>query len=335
MTSKKLRELYPEREPFQTHRLERPGGHRLYLEECGNRHGIPIIFLHGGPGSGCNTSHRRYFNPQIYRIILFDQRGAGLSLPHGHLEMNTTHDLVGDMEAIRLHLGIETWALFAGSWGAALALIYAQSYPQRVTGMILRGSFLARQRDMQWFTEQGVVNIFPDDWQKFIDHFMPVEQMDIIAACYRAVFSPDKKRRYLAARAWSHWTDRVVCHNLVVADQKSEAETKQKDDNSPSQEQMDYLVRKVALEMHYAYHRYFIADNQILHHMGKLPPVPVMLIHGRKDLTCPVESSWLLHRAIPQSSLRILPDTGHLLGEPGMIDAALDATDEMAVLLAG
>ncbi len=316
-----MKELYPEFEALQIHQLDCGDGHQVYMEEAGNPQGIPVIFLHGGPGSGCKPSHRQYFDPGKYRIIIFDQRGAGRSEPHGLLQANTTQHLLADMEQIRELLGIEQWLLFGGSWGATLALLYAETYPQHVSGMILRGCFLARRRDLDWFTGTGAINVFPDYWQEFCDSFTVEDRSDLVAACHRAVLSQDATTRLTAAKAWADWAGRVVTYTLP------------EEECGDAIEDEGRMVRETALEMHYAVNRYFIAENQILDNIERLPAVPVMIIHGRRDMTCPLESSWLLHRALGQSSLKILRDSGHLSGEPAMIDALVSATDEMAELL--
>ncbi|MFT5549729.1 MAG: proline iminopeptidase [Candidatus Azotimanducaceae bacterium] len=323
-----MKQLYPELEPIAIHQLDRPGGHCIYVEQCGNPQGLPVIFLHGGPGSGCNANHRRYFNPDKYHIILFDQRGAGRSTPHGYLEQNTIQALVQDMDAIRTHLNIGQWLLFGGSWGSALALLYAETYPQHISGLILRGSFLARNRDLEWFIRQGAINIFPDYWQKFCDAFAKHEQDDLISACYQALLGNDADKRLAAAKAWANWGNRVVCNT------QSEASPSHEEDTKENAEDIEKLIRRAALEMHYAINHYFIADNQILNNIERIPQVPVTLIHGRRDMICPVESSWLLHQALPQSTFKILANTGHLLSEPAMIDALLSASDEMVNIIA-
>jgi proline iminopeptidase len=316
-----MKELYPEFEARHVHHLDCGDGHKVYMEEAGNPQGIPVIFLHGGPGSGCKPSHRQYFDPDKYRIIIFDQRGAGRSEPHGLLKANTTAHLLADMERMREMLEIEQWLLFGGSWGATLALLYAETYPQHVSGMILRGCFLARRRDLDWFTGTGAINVFPDYWHDFCNNFSVDEQSDLVVACHRGVSSTDANTRLATAKAWADWAGRVVTYTLPV----EECDTPVEDE--------ERMVRETALEMHYAVNRYFIDENQILANIKSIPEVPVMIVHGRRDMTCPVESSWLLHRAIKQSSLKILRDSGHLSGEPAMIDALVSATDEMAELL--
>lgn len=314
-----MRTLYPELGPDTAGPIE-TGSHSVYVEQCGNQHGIPVVFLHGGPGSGCNDNHRRYFNPDRYRIILFDQRGCNRSSPTGAIEHNTTQDLLADMERIRRHLGIDKWLLFGGSWGATLALLYAETHPERVLGLILRGAFLARQCDLDWFVRDGVNRIFPDHWQELTADFSTAETDDLIAALHRRIFAGDDDIRRQAARAWALWAGRVVTWSLT--------------DEYLLDEQMDKILNEARIEVHYAHNRYFIDENQILDQIGRVPEVPITLIHGRRDLTCLPESSWLLHRALIRSRLVLLPQAGHLAGEPAMVDALIDATDQMAQSLA-
>jgi len=310
-----MRTLYPEIADPRVYSLPVDDEHVLYVEECGTPEGIPVVFLHGGPGSGCKAYHRQFFDPARYRIVLFDQRGCGRSRPQGRTEANTTHDLVVDLERIRTHLGIGRWVLFGGSWGSTLALIYAQTHPDRVLAMILRGTFLARQADMDWFFKNGLNLIFPDYWQEVMRAFPPDGQSDMIETCYRRVRSNDPAVRLAAARAWTEWTGRVVTYRLP------EGPTLPK---TPEDEQR--MLNDVLIESHYARHRYFIEPNQILRDANKLPRVQTTLIHGRADLTCTVEASWSLH-------LVILRDAGHLASEPPVIDALVTATDKLAAAL--
>lgn len=312
--------LYPECEPFATGRLDVDGGHRVYFEQSGNVDGCPVIFLHGGPGSGCNENHRRYFNPSKYRIIIFDQRGCHRSTPNGSVEDNTTQRLLADMEAIRQTLDIAQWVLFGGSWGATLALLYAEQYPQHVAGLILRGTFLARQCDFDWFAHPrvaGVNQVFPDYWQEFISLFNVTEKDDLITALHRRVFSDDKAVALQAAKHWALWSGRVVTHNLAlqadyVVDENDET-----------------LLNEVMIEIHYAQNRYFIDENAILNNIASVPNSPCTLLHGRRDLTCLPSASWAIHHALPGSKMIMVPGAGHLASEVVMVDALIAATDQM------
>jgi proline iminopeptidase len=315
-----LRELYPERQAFETQLLKLDSGHSVYYEQVGNKSGIPVLFLHGGPGSGCNENHRRYFDPDKYHIILFDQRGCNRSLPNGFVEENSTQDLLNDIESIRKALNLDKWVLFGGSWGATLSLLYAEAFPQYVSGIILRGAFLARQCDFDWFAKSGVNKIFPDYWDEFMSYFQAEEKKYPITTLHKRIFSEDKQTQIEAAKTWALWAGRVVTHSLT-------------NDYVLDVEDEDKLISEVKIEMHYAKHKYFINENEILENIAKVPDVPVTIIHGRKDLTCLPESSWSIHKALPQSKLVHVAEAGHLASEPAMINALIEATDEMAELL--
>ena len=311
-----MNQLFPELEPRNQWNLEVGNGHQIYVEEAGSPAGIPVIFLHGGPGSGCNPNHRRYFDPGKYRIIIFDQRGCNRSTPAGYVEHNTTQDLLADMERIRETLGIEQWLVFGGSWGATLSLLYAEQHPQRVLGMILRGTFLARQSDLDWFIRAGANRVFPDYWKEFIDPIPPGERDDLVAAYHQRVHQGTHETQETFARLWSRWAGRVVTYNLPeINEEESEIET---------------VIHEVLIETHYAKHRYFIEENQILENIHSVPAVPTLIIHGRKDLTCTLEASWKVHQAVPGSELVIVRTGGHLAGEPPMTDALVTATNTMA-----
>lgn len=313
-----MRTLYPEIKSFHTHKIKADSIHQVYVEECGCSDGIAVVFLHGGPGSGCNENHRRYFNPKKYWIIIFDQRGCNRSTPQGCTKKNTTHDLLQDMERIREYLGIDKWLIFGGSWGSTLGLLYAETFPDRVTGLILRGSFLGRRKDLDWFAKEGLNRIFPDYWEKFIEIVPKNERNDPVAAYHKRVFGKDKKTREKFARAWSAWAEKTVTYNL--------------EDSKTEKEDFNTLLHKVSIETHYAVNRYFIKENQILKNIHRIPKIPAMIIHGRRDLTCTLEASWSMHKALSHSKLIIVPHAGHLAGEPAMIDALVTATDKMAKL---
>jgi proline iminopeptidase len=312
-----LLDLYPEIEAYSKHILDTNSQHSIYYEQAGNKSGIPVIFLHGGPGSGCSENHRRYFNPDKYRIILFDQRGCNRSSPNGFVENNSTQELLDDIDSIRKELNIEQWLLFGGSWGATLALLYAEQFPQNVSGIILRGTFLARQCDFDWFAKSGVNKIFPDYWQEFISYFKEDEIKRPVHILHERVFSTDKQTQLAAAKTWALWAGRIVTHSLV-------------ENYVLEIEDEDKLINEVRIEMHYAINKYFIEENQILENIANIPGVPVTIIHGRKDLTCLPESSWAVHQALPSSKFVLVPDAGHLASEVSMIDALISATDEMA-----
>ncbi|MEZ5478842.1 MAG: prolyl aminopeptidase [Thiolinea sp.] len=291
--------------------------HSLYIEECGEPDGIPVVFLHGGPGAGCEPWHRRFFNPERYRIILFDQRGCGRSTPHASLQNNTTWDLVADLERIRRHLGIEEWLVFGGSWGSTLALAYAETHPERVTGLILRGIFLARPRDIRWFYQEGASRIFPDCWQDFLAPIPEAERGDLLQAYYTRLTGENEIARMQAAKAWSNWEGRTA--NLVPLDSTVEHFSE------------PYTAMSVArLEAHYFMHNAFLEPDQLLRDARQLIDIPGIIIHGRYDMICPVEQAYALHEAWPEADFTILPDTGHAGSEPGIQAALVRATDFMA-----
>ncbi|QSA98334.1 prolyl aminopeptidase [Methylococcus sp. EFPC2] len=316
-----MKTLYPAIEPYAVHHLDTEDGHRVYFEEAGNPKGLPVVYLHGGPGSGCKSFHRSFFDPARYRVILLDQRGAGRSAPAGGLENNTTAHLLADLEAIRSRLGLDRWLVFGGSWGAALGLLYAQAHPDAVSGLILRGTFLARQRDLEWFVKDGVSRIYPDYWDEFLSQFPPALRDDPLTALHRTLIGEDELARLRAAKAWILWSARVS--HLEVFNPSD------LDRQAPTA-----LAQQARIEAHYAAHSYFIDENQILDNLRKLPQVPTVILHGRRDLVCPIESAYLLHRNLSGSELRLLPDAGHLPVGDAMIDALVGATDEMADRLA-
>lgn len=315
-----MKALYPEISPFHAFLLVTDSLHRVYVEQSGNPAGIPVIFLHGGPCSGTKPDHRCFFDPERYHIILMDQRGCGRSQPFGELQDNTTQDLLEDMERIREQLRINQWLLFGGSWGGTLALLYAQQYPQRVSGMILRGVFLARQTDMDWFLYDGVSRIYPQRWQDLLGSVAAQSGDDVLHKLCDAVFGNDEDAAKRAAQQWQLWGGQVALGNEFQVDVSRSVE--------------DNDVKQVQMEMHYARNAYFIAENQILQHADLLPVVPTVIIHGQNDLTCPLESGWQLQRLLPYARYIVLPNAGHVARGEEMIDALVSATDGMARLLA-
>lgn len=311
-----MKTLYPEINPFRTHELALEG-HRIYFEEVGNPSGRPIIMLHGGPGSGCKPYHRSFFNPEGYRAILFDQRGAGRSTPVGGIECNTTEHLLADMESIRQHLGLEEWLLFGGSWGSTLALLYAERYPERVAGMILRGTFLARQRDMDWFFGTELRQMYAETWARCFSTYPHSTPEELVNALATDVFSGDDLRVNNAALGFHIWGSQVILGSGFNLDRPA------------LKYLMNDIINECRIGLHYAVNRYFIRDNQILDECHRLPKVPLFLIHGEQDLTCPVESSRLLADAVAGSRLTILKDAGHISSSLPMIDALVDATDTL------
>ncbi len=310
-----MKTLFPEISPFHSFFLETGSIHRVYVEQSGNPAGIPVIFLHGGPCSGTKPDHRRFFDPERYHIILMDQRGCGQSLPFGELQGNTTPELLADMQHIREHLRIEQWLLFGGSWGAALALLFAQQHPERVLGMILRGIFLARQTDMDWFLGNGVNRIYPQQWQELLDSLAPQYQNDVQQGLFDAVFGQDTYAAKRAAKQWQAWGGLVALGNEFRPDAASLT---------------DQALKQVQMELHYARNKYFMSENQILNNCGVLRTIPSTIIHGQNDLTCPLESGWRLHQALPQARFSVLPNAGHVASGIEMIDALVSAANEMA-----
>jgi proline iminopeptidase len=309
--------LYPDIKPYVKHTLAVDHPHQLYVEECGNPHGLPVLFVHGGPGAGCQPFHRRFFDPGIYRIILFDQRGCGLSTPHAELEGNNTQALVSDMEKIREHLGIDRWVLFGGSWGSTLSLVYAETHPERVLGLILRGIFLCRQREIDWFYQEGANRIFPDYWQDFLRPIPAQEHGDLLHAYYRILTGTDEILRMAAAKAWSIWEGRT----LTLLDHDAVLEHFSHPSTALS------LAR---IECHYFVHNSFLEPNQILRDVKRLTNIPGVIVQGRYDIVCPMESAWDLHKAWPQAEFKIIPDAGHAASEEGIVDALVRATIAMA-----
>ncbi|MCG8379641.1 MAG: prolyl aminopeptidase, partial [Proteobacteria bacterium] len=291
-----LNSLYPKIEPFNTFFLETESIHQVYVEEVGNPGGLPVIFLHGGPGSGCNPDHRRYFDPDKYRIVIFDQRGCNRSTPQGDVRNNSTDFLLQDMENIRKQLDIKRWILFGGSWGATLSLLYAERYPQHVMGLILRGAFLARKRDLEWFIKDGVNRLLPDAWRDLNQVVPDSERHNLISSFHAMLRSKDHAVKLSAARHWSRWCTRIVTWNFMQSDERG-------DQTPPSDEANRRVINEVTIETHYALNHYFIRENQILDNIDKLPDVPVKIIHGRQDITCLPESSWQLHQLIQKSNL--------------------------------
>ena len=309
--------LYPPINPYVTHHFDVEPPHRLYVEECGNPKGIPVVFLHGGPGAGCAPYHRSFFDPDRYRIVLFDQRGCGRSSPHAELEGNTTQALVSDIELIREKLGIDKWVVFGGSWGSTLALVYAETHPERVLGLILRGIFLCRQQEIDWFYQQGASRLFPDYWEDYLKPIPEGERHEMVTAYYKRLTSDNEVERMSAAKQWSIWEGR--CATLL-----------------PSQSVTDHFsdpftaLSLARIECHYFMNNSFLRDNQILDDAHKLHGIPGTIIHGRYDVICPIENAWELHQRWPDSELQIIADAGHSATEPTISSALVQAADAMA-----
>ncbi|MCK5336825.1 MAG: prolyl aminopeptidase [Gammaproteobacteria bacterium] len=313
--------LYPELHPYHQQFLRVDEHHRLYLEESGNPDGIPVVFLHGGPGANSDAMHRRFFDPKKYRIILFDQRGCGQSIPHASLQDNTSQDLVDDLERIRAALEIKQWVVFGGSWGSTLALLYSQAHPANVLALVVRGIFLCRNEDVQWFYQQGTSALFPEYWQDFIAPIPESERGDMIKAYYQVLTGSDEVAKMRAAEAWSVWEGRTAClqTNDAVVDYFSDP----------------HVALSVArIEAHYFVNNSFLQPNQILNNADKLKEIPGYIVHGRYDVICPAQQAWALHQAWPESELNMIEDAGHAVSEPGITQRLVEIMDELAVKLA-
>ena len=316
-----MHSLFPEIQPYNQQWLEVDSTHNLYLEQSGNPSGQPVLFVHGGPGGGTSEFNRRFFDPEKYRIILFDQRGCGRSKPHASLRDNSTPYLLSDIEAIRQHLGIDSWLLFGGSWGSTLSLLYAQAYPQRVNGLILRGIFLCREQDIRWFYQHGANHIYPDFWQDYAAQIPPEEQHDFIAAYYKRLTSDNEIARMAAAKAWSVWEAR--CSTL-----------------NPSGSLFNHFndphvaLAMARIEAHYFINNAFIEPNQILDNADKIQDIATIIVHGRYDMVCPINQAYALYERLPAAELHIVRDAGHSAMEPGITDNLIKATNQFALRLA-
>ena len=311
------RELYPPIEPNRTGYLDVGGGHELYYEECGNPRGKPVVFLHGGPGGGCTPAMRRFWNPDIYRIILFDQRGSGKSKPHASLDDNTTWDLVNDIEVLRAAIQVDKWQVFGGSWGSTLALAYCQTHPEQVTEIVLRGIFMLRSKEIAWFYQHGASEMFPDRWQHYLAPIPEAERSDLLAAYYRRLTGDDEAERMAAAKAWSIWegTTSTLLPNQDVAD-------------AFGADEMALALARI--ECHYFVNNGFMDENQLIGNVDRIRHIPAVIVQGRYDVVCPVVSAWELANAWPEADLRIVADAGHAAFEPGNVHELIMATDAFA-----
>ncbi len=312
-----MKNLYPPLEPFATGRLKVSPVHELYYEECGNPEGQPAVFLHGGPGGGLVPAYRQFFDPERYRIVLFEQRGAGRSTPHASLEDNTTWHLVADIEQLREKLKIERWLVFGGSWGSTLALAYAQTHPARVTALVLRGIFLCRPREIRWFYQEGegASAIFPDVWEQYVTFIPPAERKDMLTAYHRRLMSDDELTRLEAAKRWSIWEGSTskLFPDPDLIDRASDPH---------------FALALARIECHYFVNNsFFNSDNHLVENVNKIRHIPGVIVQGRYDVVCPMMSAWELHRAWPEADLKVIPDAGHAATEPGTSSALVEATD--------
>ncbi|MBV6624493.1 MAG: prolyl aminopeptidase [Rivularia sp. (in: Bacteria)] len=310
-----MRELYPPREAYQEGKLKVSELHTIYFEESGNPQGKPIVVLHGGPGGGCPSYYRQYFNPQKWRLIMFDQRGCGKSTPHAELRENTTWDLVSDIEKLREHLKIDNWVVFGGSWGSTLSLAYSQTHPQRCTGLILRGIFMLRQKELHWFYQEGASNIFPDAWEEYLKP-IPIEERDnLLNAYYKRLTSEDKKVRLSAAKAWSIWE--ASTSKLFVDKSLTNSFGESAFADAFARIECHYFVNKGFLER----------EDQLLLNVDKIRHIPAVIVQGRYDVVCPMVSAWELHKVWSEAEFIVVPDAGHSMTEPGIQTTLIDATD--------
>ena len=308
-----MHELFPELNPHCSGMLTLDALHAMYWEECGNPLGIPVVFLHGGPGAGSTAAHRRFFDPEAYRIVVLDQRGAGRSTPLGELRDNTTPLLIADLERLREHLKIERWLVFGGSWGSTLALAYAEAHPERCLGLVLRGIFLCRKSEIDWFL-YGLRSIFPEAWRKLADMLSPEEQGDLLTNYHRRLVNPDPAVHMPAARAWSVYEG--SCSTLM-----------------PSPDTLAYFSGDVValglarIEAHYFVNNIFLPENSLLERVGSLARIPAIIVQGRYDMVCPLVTAYELASAWPQAVYKVIPDAGHSVWEPGILDALVEATE--------
>ena len=316
-----MRELYPPIEPYNHGTLQVSDLHTLYFEESGNPKGKPVVLLHGGPGGGSIPEYRRYFDPVKWRIVMFDQRGCGKSTPHSELNQNTTWDLVSDIEKLRMHLGIEQWVVFGGSWGSTLSLAYSETHPQHCLGLILRGIFMLRQKEIRWFYQEGTSYIFPDAWEEYLKPIPVAEHDDLVSAYYRRLTSSDSKTRLEAARAWSIW-------------EASTSKLFPDPDLIQKLGESHFADAFARIECHYFVNKgFFDSEDQLLRNVDRIRHIPGVIVQGRYDVVCPMVSAWDLHRAWPEAELMVIPDAGHSMMEPGIRSALIEVTDKFATSL--
>jgi proline iminopeptidase len=320
MIRKKMRELYPPIEPYNSGYLQVSDLHTIYFEESGNPEGKPVIFLHGGPGGGITPTYRQFFDPEKWRIVIFDQRGCGNSTPYAELRENTTWDLVADIEKLRQHLNIDKWVVFGGSWGSTLALAYSETHPESCKGLILRGIFLLRQKELRWFYQEGTSYIYPDAWEKYLHPIPKNEREDLISAYYKRLTSDDPKIRLEAAKAWSVWegsTSKLLPSQETVSRFGEE----------------EFAEAFARIECHYFVNKgFFSSENQLLDNVDKIRHLPCVIVQGRYDVVCPMVTAWELHQAWPEAEFLVVADAGHSMNEPGIKTCLLDATDKFSNL---
>ena len=312
-----MRSFYPEIEPYDHGMLDVGDGHHVYWELCGNPKGKPVVFLHGGPGGGCTPTQRRLFDPEKYKILLFDQRGCGRSTPYASLEANTTWHLVADIERLREMIGVDKWMVFGGSWGSTLALAYAETHPERVTELVLRGIFTLRRSELLWYYQEGASWIFPDKWEGFLAPIPEAERGDLMAAYRRRLIDPDPAVQAKAARAWSLWEGETITllHNQEYSDQFGDEH---------------YAIAFARIENHYFVNEGWFEEGQLIRNAHRLKGIPGVIIQGRYDIATPPKTAWDLHKAWPEAQFIMVPDAGHAVSEPGITHHLIEATDAFA-----
>ena len=312
--------MYPSIEPYKHGYLDSGDGHQIYWELCGNPQGKPVVFLHGGPGAGCSPHHRQLFNPERYNILLFDQRGCGRSKPTASLENNTTQHLIADMERLRKEiLDTDKWLVFGGSWGSSLALAYAQTHPQQVTGLILRGIFTLRKKEINWFYQEGASFVFPDKWENYLAPIPEDERDDLVSAYHRRLTGEDEEEMLRCAYAWANWEGATI--SLLETDNKA-----------LSFGDKNAVLSFARIENHYFVNTGFMEEGQLIHNADRLANIPTVIIQGRYDMCTPSQTAWDLHKVMPHAELHLIPDAGHAFNEPGILSALLAATDKFATL---
>ena len=310
------RGLYPPIEPFETGVLDVGDGHRVYFERCGDPRGAPAVFLHGGPGAGCSPAQRRLFDPERYCVTLFDQRGCGRSTPHASLDANTTWDLVADIERLRARFGYDQWQVFGGSWGSTLALAYAETHPERVSALVVRGVFTATRPEIDWYYQGGAAWLFPDLWEQFLAPIPEAERHDLVGAYRRRLTGGDPAARAEAARAWSLWEAGTITllPNSLAAQFGEDR----------------YALAFARIENHYFTHDSWLEDDQLIRDAGRLAHIPGVIVQGRYDVATPARAAWRLAKAWPRAKFELIADAGHAFDEPGILDALIRATDALA-----
>ena len=312
-----LRRLYPEIEPYETGFLDTGDGHRIYYERSGTRGAKPAVFLHGGPGGGFSPKHRQLFDPKLYDVMLFDQRGCGRSTPNASLENNTTWHLVADIEKLREIMGVEKWLVFGGSWGSTLALAYAEKHPERVSELVVRGIYTLTKAELNWYYQFGVSEMFPDKWERFVAPIPQDERHDMMGAYRKRLVGTDREKQVEAAIAWSTWEGQTI--TLLPQPETSDKFA-----------EVDFAIAFARIENHYFVHAGWLEEGQLLRDAHKLQDIEGTIVHGRYDMPCPAKYAWALHKAWPQADFRLIEGAGHAYSEPGILDALIEATDRYA-----